>query len=145
MNKTQLIEKYKDLHKHVIRERVKWLKDAREAYTYADDLDVLPNLPEPSKCHFSEKCVHLYYPYDRNLIYGIRDSMSDFILVWEVTEAEINNESGNPKLQYSVGENEISVYFIFDDGIEGSTCHRKQIGKEMKEVPVFEWTCEDAE
>jgi len=114
--------------------------------------ELLPSdLPEPSYVGFNAmREPWITYPYDKQLRNHIQDLFiqAGWRMTWQVTEAELQGKHEHPRVSFGISLEDYpysstSVIIEFDDTREGSTCTRKEIGKVTKEVPVYEFSCDE--
>lgn len=148
MNRDEMkLEMYKLVEGNV-KERIRWVKDARKAFKTVELIDKLPPCIFDYDCKFENIIEYgLVYkmPYNRNRIDEVKRQFiaCGFRIGWERKENTITNTFDVPTCVFElVGNSELTVSIGFADNLPGSTCTRKEIGKTMKEVPVFEWSCE---
>jgi len=134
-----------------IETRELWLQEAKEALALLPFLDFMPELPEDAnRVSCSDTSVAFRFRYDKFLMTEIKNTMTKngYWVTYEQKEENINDGFSDPYMSFrlvdkELGYDEFNVRITFDDSIPESTCHRKVIGKEMKEVKVYEWSCDE--
>lgn len=112
------------------------------------------NLPEPAYVGFNAmREPWITYPYDKELRNYITELLIEagWKMTWQVTESELKAGNECPRMAFSKETqtdsgfylSTVSIIIEFDDTKEGSTCVRKEIGKVTKEVPLYEFSCDE--
>jgi len=144
--KLELVREYEAQANLLIKTREKWWKKSREAFYAGQNILGIPDFPEkPHRTTFGEGSIHFAFRYDKFLIQELRKLFLDsgYKLDWESKEENITDSYSDPTLNFV--KDGFEIYFLFSDKIKGSTCKRQKIGKQMKEVDVYEWNCEGVE
>lgn len=146
MNRTELMRDYQKFMQEKIDLRMQWWKESREAWANCMAIAKIPELPEePAEIAYGENEITLRFRYDKFLIRAVTEAFenADLRAWWKREEKDITDSYSNPQYEYTIDNFEINV--IFSDSLPGSTCKRKKIGVEKRDVPIYEWACDEAE
>lgn len=153
ITKDEIKEQAKNAIRSSVKTRKRWLSESKKSWNYLNKyVDFLPEFGDmPVEFRDMEDAtIRFQCPYNKILRHDLVELMklSGWYVSWEKKEQDCNSTWDFPVTQFthsSDKEDGFRVNFFFNEKISGSTCQRKQIGTQQKEVPVYEWACEDME
>lgn len=148
-NKEEVIEKCKKDIRSNLKTRKRWLAEAKAAWKNLDYLNLLPEFGEmPIEFReMEENKLVLQCPYNKVLREDMKSLMisAGWKVRWELKEEDCSHTWEFPNVMFNHPniDSDFVVIIVFNERVEGSTCQRRQIGTQKKNVPVYEWACED--
>lgn len=150
-NKAELKKAIVKSVKLLIARHTRWLNEAEKSKVLVNFVNILPIFPEEFEFNsLDNTSITLNFRYDKFLIAKLKKLMFEkgFQIEYECKESDITNSYSSPYIRFQKQKStglyrKLSICLEFDEDMSGSTCVRKQIGTAMREVPIYEWNCEE--
>ena len=120
-----------------------WWRTSKKLFRQIRVLIALPiNIGEA--IFMSGYCLRIGMPLDKTLMKSNKEIMKDD--GWKIFYERTNPNGWYPSISFKKEINKkttLRVEFVYFEHNEGSTCVRKEIGKETVVQPIFEIVCKD--